>query len=162
MTEHLFTAEAPQIAFQLPAPGEGETLTLAFDLEPPADFKPGKQVRLCHVRLQGVKGLPKKSEIFELKVSANGQLVCELSGFGNKRPEFVEPLKLGQPTGAYEVNYDPADGEVSIGDATGETHIKSGERPIEVLFGFDLKGKTLTAPIGWVLRWDGDSPAVWG
>jgi hypothetical protein len=162
MSEHLFTAETPQIAFQLPAPGEGETLALAFEMEPPADFKPGAQIRLCHVRLAGVKKkLPKFSQVFELKLSANGQLVCELSGFGNKRVEFVEPLKLGKPTGSYDVSYDPTDGEIAIGDETGETHIKSADRPLEVLFGFDLKGKALTAPVGWILRWEGDSPAAW-
>jgi hypothetical protein len=166
MPEHLFTTSAPQISFSLPAPPEdASALSLAFEMDPPAGFSPGAQIRLCHVKLAGVKGLPKKSQIFELKVSGNGQLVCELSGFGNKRPEFVEPLKLGEPTGSYGAVYDPYEGVVDIETSTntgsGTAHIKSGPRPVEVLFGFALVGKKLSPPIGWTLRWEGDSPAVW-
>lgn len=166
MSEHVFTAESPQVAFQVGAPpGPESTLSLAFELEPAADFKAGKQIRLCHIKLAGIKKkLPKFSEIAELKVSANGVLVCELSGFGNKRPEFVEPLKLGKVeagSASYEVEYDADDGEIVVQDEVSETHIKSGDRPIEVIFGFDAAGKALTAPIGWTLRWEGDSPATW-
>lgn len=166
MSEHVFTAESPQVVFQVGAPPpETTTLSVIFEMEPPSDWKPGEQTRLLHVRLQGVKKkLPKYSEICELKVSANGVLVCELSGFGNKRPEFVEPLKLGKVeagSASYEVEYDADDGEIAVQDEVSETHIKSGDRPIEVIFGFDAVGKALTAPLGWTLRWEGDSPATW-
>lgn len=149
MSTHTFSNTSRQIITPAVAP-----LELDFTFRPPPGWSPapGQATRLLHVRTPGGTR-PKTSEVFELKVSGNQLLVVELSGFGSRRSEFREPLKMQLPTDdRYSVVY--ANGAVTVNGRTGATHL-APSGALELVFGFDTPNGELGAPIGWTLDFEG-------
>lgn len=145
---HTFTPSSPQIIIPIITP-----FNISFTLTPPPDFHPtpGIATRLLHVRTH--EGKPKLTEIFELKVNGNSQLVCELSGYGNRQPEFKPPVKFDLPSnGQYTISYN--NGVLNINNSAPlSTHIAiTNGVTVELCFGFDKSNDELVAPFGWVLE----------
>lgn len=158
MPEHVFTADHPHLLVPVTPPSGATALLVKFTLKPPANTgHPTVPIRFLHCRLAGHAGQPPKaSEIFELKLSANGMLVVELSGFGNKRPEFREPLKLDMPEdGKVSVRLGVA-GLLNVNGHDGQTHLGI-TGPLELVFGMEKSFPDLAAPLGWTLSWSDDA-----
>lgn len=170
MPQHSFSKTQPQVIVPVTPPPGATALLLAFSLTPPSDWThpvddegQKARIRLLHFRRAGVSGPPKNSEIFELVLTANGQLVCELDGFGPRRQEHKPPQKLGSPTGDYRIRHRGGDGTVTIESsaaAAADTHLGwSPGMPLELVFGFEGQGD-LQAPLGWTLSW-GEGAIRW-
>lgn len=145
---HTFTSSSPQIIIPITTP-----FNISFTLTPPPDFHPtlGVATRLLHVRTH--EGKPKLTEIFELKVSGNGQLVCELSGYGNKQPQYIPPAKFDLPSNdQYTISYN--NGVLNINNSVSLSTLLAIANgvTVELCFGFDKSNDELVAPFGWVLE----------